>query len=148
MDIKDYLKQLDVSEQESKLRILICTPDPVTSTGNLIGCDPETLLTQSFPAQSFNLALCSNVLFVDPNLSEQYHLDILLELMRVASEVRVKPLLDAHGQPSAHLGPILQVLHQKEYGVELREIKTHDKTHKEALLRLWNPSCQIKTASK
>jgi len=168
MDIKDYLEQFDVTDKESQLSILICDPEPVPVAANMIWVDPKQLLKPSqfsqssqssepssssqssqhahhFKDQTFNLTLCGHFLFLNGHLSEKDHLDTLLELIRISSEVRVAPLLDLHGQPSKHLGPILQALQEQGYGVELREIKSNQKPHKEALLRLWNATCTVQT---
>jgi hypothetical protein len=57
-----------------------------------------------FLDQEFDLALCSHFLFL---YSEQFdlafHVDSLLELSRVASNVRVFPLLELGARPSRHL---------------------------------------------
>lgn len=143
MNIKDYLERFDVSDQESKLRILSCNSDPIQETVNLVWGNPKQLPHLSFPDQFFHLALCSNTLFMDTSRSESDYLDSLLELARVASEVRVAPVLDPNGQPAGFLAPVLKALQQKGYGVELREIKSSLKPHKEALLRLWSPSCVV-----
>ena len=58
-----------------------------------------------FSDQAFDLALCSHFLFL---YSEQcnltFHIESIRELARVASEVRIFPLLELGAQPSRHLG--------------------------------------------
>lgn len=60
---------------------------------------------------SFDLALCSHFLFL---YSEQFdfgfHRAAVDELLRVASEVRVFPLLELGSRRSGHLKPILDHL--------------------------------------
>lgn len=61
-----------------------------------------------FADRSFGLALCSHFLFLyTANLSLQFHLDAVQEMMRVADEARIFPLLDADAQPSAYLDDVL-----------------------------------------
>ena len=60
-----------------------------------------------FQDGAFDLALCSHLLFLYSNLfSTEFHVASLLELCRVATEVRVFPLLDLVGEPSAHLDAV------------------------------------------
>ena len=60
-----------------------------------------------FADGAFDLALCSHLLFLYSNLlSTEFHIASLLELCRVAREVRVFPVLDLVGNPSAHLDAV------------------------------------------
>jgi hypothetical protein len=53
------------------------------------------LPTLPFPDDSFDLALCSHLLFLySQQLDEEFHHSSLLELCRVAKEVRVFPRAD------------------------------------------------------
>lgn len=145
MNENQYLKNFNVSDEELKLKILNCSKDP-SPAKNLIWVDTNQLPHLDFKNQSFNLALCSDILFTEPTKNDQYYLDSLLELARVASEVRVYPLTDLQGKPSTHLGPVLQALQEKGFGVELKEIKANSENNidkKAALLRIWNPSCSL-----
>jgi len=59
----------------------------------------------------FGLALVSHLLFLyDATLDAAFHLSALVELARVAREVRVFPLLDLEGRRSAHLEAIMEGL--------------------------------------
>ena len=65
------------------------------------------LPTLQYPDGAFDLALCSHLLFLYSNLfSTEFHVASLLELCRVAAEVRVFPLLDLAGQPTVHLDAV------------------------------------------
>lgn len=60
-----------------------------------------------FQAGAFDLALCSHLLLLYSHLlSLDFHVASLLELCRVATEVRVFPLLDMVGNQSVHLAPL------------------------------------------
>ena len=64
-----------------------------------------------FSAGSFGLAVCSHLLFLYSELlSEEFHVRSVLELCRVACEVRVFPLLTLRGEPSPHLGAVRAAL--------------------------------------
>jgi hypothetical protein len=61
--------------------------------------------------RAFPLALCSHFLFLNaPALSLAFHIAALVDLCRVAREVRVFPLLDMSGTPSALLDPVQEYL--------------------------------------
>ncbi|MEO8631387.1 MAG: hypothetical protein ABI612_25325 [Betaproteobacteria bacterium] len=60
-----------------------------------------------FDDQSFDLALCSHLLFLySEQLSRQFHLDAVRELRRVAREVRIFPVLDLNGRVSVHFDAV------------------------------------------
>jgi SAM-dependent methyltransferase len=64
-----------------------------------------------FPDDAFDLVLCSHLLFLySDRLDRSFHLAALREMLRVAPEVRLFPLLDLEGIPSAHLAPVLTAL--------------------------------------
>lgn len=57
-----------------------------------------------FPDGSFDLALCSHFLFLySQQFDLEFHVQAMQELLRVAHEVRVFPLLQLGGAPSAHV---------------------------------------------
>jgi hypothetical protein len=64
-----------------------------------------------FPEGSFDLAVCSHFLFpYSEHLSGAFHRGAILELCRVAAEVRIFPLLALGGRPSPHLPGIVEDL--------------------------------------
>jgi len=66
-----------------------------------------------FSEGQFDLALCSHLLFLySKQLGLEFHVEAVLELCRVAKEVRIFPLLDLSHRYSAHLEPVMQVLVQ------------------------------------
>jgi hypothetical protein len=57
-----------------------------------------------FGDTSFDLALCSHFLFLySEQLGQQFHEDAIVELCRVAKEVRIFPLIALGALPSPHL---------------------------------------------
>lgn len=61
-----------------------------------------------FGEGAFRLALSSHLLFLyGDDLDFAFHLDALHELLRVADEVRVFPLINLDGRPSSHLPGVL-----------------------------------------
>lgn len=64
-----------------------------------------------FSDDAFDLALCSHLLFLySEDLSAEFHLHSFRELLRVARELQVFPLLDMQGNPSAHAEVVVEVL--------------------------------------
>jgi hypothetical protein len=55
-------------------------------------------------------------------LSADFHLASMLEMLRVAREVRVFPLLDLDLQRSAHLDPVTAELRSADFNSEIRPI--------------------------
>lgn len=77
-----------------------------------------------FPPDSFDLALCSHFLFTySEQFSTDFHIQSLLDIARVAKEVRVFPLLAAFtGELSLHLPAVMETLRGRGYDVEVRRV--------------------------
>jgi SAM-dependent methyltransferase len=76
-----------------------------------------------FTGGSFDLALCSHLLFLySGQFSTEFHLQALREMLRVAREVRVFPLLTLDGKPSPHVAPVIAALTGEGVGVERRRV--------------------------
>lgn len=80
---------------------------------------PASLPDLPLAGDAFDIALCSHFLFT---YSEAFDLDFhnaaLSELLRVASEVRVFPLLDLDGEISPYLVPVIARLTDAGHAVE------------------------------
>jgi hypothetical protein len=78
-----------------------------------------------FADRQFDIVLCSHFLFTySEQFSTEFHMRSLLELTRVAQEVRVFPVLTAFsGEISPHLPPVMQRLAEHGYRVELRTVE-------------------------
>jgi hypothetical protein len=73
-----------------------------------------------FDSGSFGLAVCSHLLFLYSDLlSEDFHIRSVIELCRVADEVRIFPLLTLRREPSPHLAAVRSVLDSKGLGSEV-----------------------------
>ena len=69
-----------------------------------------------FPDKTFDLALCSHLLFLySDHLSLEFHREAIAEMCRVAKEVRIFPLLDLGSEESVHLKPIVSGLRGTGY---------------------------------
>ena len=73
-----------------------------------------------FAGEKFDIAVCSHLLFLySEQLSEGFHVAAIQELCRVASEVRIFPLLELGSEESRHLDVVVRFLSQKSYDVAL-----------------------------
>lgn len=90
-----------------------------------IGLEQQRYLAAELPDlpfadHQFDLALCSHLLFTySDHLSLDFHRKSLIELCRVASEVRIFPLVNLSGEPSPHLPSLLADFQVKSYQVEI-----------------------------
>ena len=76
-----------------------------------------------FNSEQFDLALCSHLLFsYSQHLSEDFHVESLLELCRVAKEVRIFPLLEIGGNLSPLLTPVMGNLEGRGWTVEIEPV--------------------------
>jgi ubiquinone/menaquinone biosynthesis C-methylase UbiE len=75
-----------------------------------------------FPSESFDLVLCSHLLFLySDELDADMHIDSIREMLRVGQEVRIFPLLDMDGRPSRHLDAAVREL-RKSVNVQLMPV--------------------------
>lgn len=147
----DYVQIFDLKPNELALKILVCSKENTqkeSSQSELPSVEfvePQHLQDCPYPDQHFDLVLCSNILFTNSNnADEAFHLAVLMELMRVGSEVRVYPLVNQKGEPAKYLGSVIQSLQEKGIGAELRQVPGLGKDSLNAMLRLWNPACLVK----
>jgi hypothetical protein len=64
-----------------------------------------------FTADAFDLALCSHFLFLYSRLlTADFHVAAVRELLRVARDVRIFPLLALGSEPSAHVDPVVEAM--------------------------------------
>ena len=74
----------------------------------------------SFATGQFDLALCSHLLFLYSELlSEEFHLSSIREMCRVATEVRIFPLLELGALKSRHVGVVVSKLRAEGYTVDI-----------------------------
>ncbi|MFA5921993.1 MAG: SAM-dependent methyltransferase [Methylococcaceae bacterium] len=84
---------------------------------------PGELPSLPFANGEFNIALSSHFLFLySDHLSAEFHLQALQEMLRVACEVRVFPLLTLDGAPSPHRHFVIEHLANHGFGVEVKHV--------------------------
>ena len=83
----------------------------------------QSLPTLDFADGSFDLALSSHFLLLySEQLSYDFHLDAILEMCRVASEVRIFPLLDLKCRRSHYIAPLQEQLTGLGYHVSIDSV--------------------------
>jgi hypothetical protein len=93
-----------------------------------------------FPDRSFDLALCSHLLFLySDHLNYAFHRSAVLEMLRVSREVRIFPLLTLMLERSPYLGPLLIELQQAGYLVKVVQVAYELQKGGHEMLVICNP---------
>lgn len=94
------------------------------ATGKASGRYVEAALPDlPFPDDYFDLALCSHFLFLySEQLGRDFHDSALIELCRVAREVRVFPLLSLGGRPCPYVEATVDLLRERGHFVSLEPV--------------------------
>lgn len=98
------------------------------------------LPTLPFSYHEFDLLLCSFFFFFNGDDLANYW-DNLIEMLRVATEVRIAPLVSTQNLEQL-LGPLMLKLQAHSFGIEVRSINSSD-LPASAMLRVWSQHCQI-----
>ena len=99
------------------------------------------LPTLPFADGSFDLAVCSHFLFLyTDQLSAQFHELAIVELCRVAREVRVFPLLALGARPSSHVAPIAEYLRNRGLEVTMKTVPYEFQRGGNRMMRVQTPA--------
>ncbi len=94
-----------------------------------------------FPDRQFDLALSSHFLFLySGNRDLEFHLQSIRELLRVAEEVRIFPLVDFNSEPSPFLLPVLAALEADNVICSVEGVPYHFQKTGNEMLRLKHQS--------
>ena len=98
---------------------------------------PGELPHLPFAAQTFDLALCAHFLFLyTDNLTFEFHVSGIREMLRVAREVRIFPLVDVNAQESSYLNDVLEAL--QNYKLEIQIVNYEFQRGGNRMLRIRN----------
>lgn len=75
-----------------------------------------------FADLSFDLALCSHFLFLYTQLGDAFHRSAIHEMCRVATEVRIFPLLALGATPSPLVAPVVEELSGRGFSVSIDDV--------------------------
>lgn len=91
-----------------------------------------------FENDSFDLALCGNFLFLYSEiLSTEFHKQAIIELCRVAQEVRIFPIIGNDRKLSQHLDAVLKMLADKTIRFEIKVVDYHFSKGAYQMLRIF-----------
>jgi hypothetical protein len=92
-----------------------------------------------FDTKQFDLALCSHFLFTYSNLlSHDFHLTSIQELCRVATEVRIFPLLNNFSKEvSPFLPSLMKELAEQGYNIEIKQVPYEFQKGGNQMLQVW-----------
>ena len=111
------------------------------ATGQAQGRYRDGMLSRlPFREGDFELALCSHLLFLyGEHLSEDFHVDAIWEMCRIAGEARVFPLLELGGMPSRHLHVVIRRLAAAGYQVSVEPVAYEFQRGANQMLRVIKP---------
>ena len=93
-----------------------------------------------FNSGQFGLAVCSHLLFLYSDLlSAGFHVQSVLELCRVAREVRIFPLLSLDGKPSPHVVAVREALAASGWNSEIVSVDYELQRGGNEMLRVFTP---------
>ena len=91
-----------------------------------------------YPDRSFDIALCSHFLFLySAQLGYEFHRDSVLEMMRVAGEARIFPIVDLSPERSIHVEPLTKELRSRGFTVEFRKVDYEVQRGGNEMMRVW-----------
>jgi len=91
-----------------------------------------------FQDEVFDLALCSHFLFLySEQLSADFHCQAIQEMLRVAKEARIFPLLTLGRQPSPHLETVYEFLRKSGLNFEVLKVNYEFQRGGNKMLRVW-----------
>lgn len=77
-----------------------------------------------FEDKVFDIALCSHLLFLySDNLSYEFHIESIIDMLRVAKEVRIFPVVDLNSNESPYLKNIIDFFKLNNYDIKLQKVK-------------------------
>ena len=83
----------------------------------------QSLPNLEFTNDRFDLCVCSHLLFLySAHLSLDFHLASISELLRVASEVRIFPLVQLDGDRSPYLESVLQFFGDRGFNLQIQPV--------------------------
>ena len=99
---------------------------------------PGDLTLLPFENQAFDLALCSHFLFLySGQLSVEFHFRAIAEMLRVAKEVRIFPLVTLGGKPWPYLEALCHYLYECDRTAEVRTVDYEFQRGANQMLTVW-----------
>ncbi len=103
--LKTFLNDFEIGSQQGRYRI---------------GAFPKL---SGIKDQSYDLALCSHFLFLySDHFDCTFHQTAIQEMLRVASEIRVFPLLTLRQERSPYVDPVIEMLRSNGFNVGTQQV--------------------------
>lgn len=116
----DYYGDVDTRERYLRAAAERFLADFAHDPGRYV---PAALPDLPFESRAFDLALSGNLCFLyDDRLDLNFHVAAILELVRVAEEVRVFPLVSLDVTRSAYVDPVVESLRDAGHAVSTRDV--------------------------
>lgn len=96
----------------------------------------------------FELALCPRCPFQHSQGDHQRPLELIHQLCQIAQQVRIFINISDHLSIEASLGPMMVILQQNNYGIQLHETNVNSPNPSTAMLEIWSRECQVKKVIK
>lgn len=78
----------------------------------------------AYQDREFDIALCSHLLFLySDQLDYDFHFNAVGEMLRIAQEIRIFPLIDLMLKPSPHLEKIIKYYADKGYKINIEKVQ-------------------------
>jgi hypothetical protein len=87
----------------------------------------------------FDLCLCSHLLFLySEQLSLDFHIKSILELLKICKEIRIFPLLTLDCKPSPYLDPVIKELVDRGFKVQIQLVEYEFQKGGNRMLKIQN----------
>lgn len=84
---------------------------------------PQSLPSLALSETQFDLCVCSHLLFLySEQLSFDFHIASIVELLRISPEVRIFPLLKLNCEPSPYVEAIIQELSNRGFNGQVQQV--------------------------
>lgn len=84
---------------------------------------PQSLPSLKLSDNQFELCVCSHLLFLySEQLSLDFHIASIHELLRISPEVRIFPLLKLDGEPSLYVESVIQEFDNRGFNVQVQPV--------------------------
>ncbi|PIG93384.1 SAM-dependent methyltransferase [Gloeocapsopsis sp. IPPAS B-1203] len=84
---------------------------------------PQSLPSLELFDNQFELCVCSHLLFLySEQLSLDFHIASIHELLRISPDVRIFPLLNLDGKPSPYVESVIQELSSRGFNVQVQPV--------------------------
>lgn len=91
-----------------------------------------------FKDGSFDIALCSHFLFLySEKFGYEFHRDSIIEMLRIAGEARIFPLLDLSLDCSLYVEPLTKELESRGFTVEISKVDYEVQRGGNEMMRVW-----------